>query len=89
MTNHEQGWRPRGTILAKDLLLVEAALETDKRIVSRDSEACDCYRELAESGSSIKDVHWANPIDDACLSWIGEGAPRRATLQLPPRAGGR
>jgi hypothetical protein len=60
----------------KDVLLVEAALETDRAIVSRDEEARRLYVRLAKHVPSLRSAVWVNPVreDDRPVNWLKSGA---------------
>lgn len=71
-------------LLTKDLLLVEAALATDERIVSRDTRARAGFRYIATSRPEIRRLHWTSPVEPACCPWLASGAPADPQLQLLP-----
>lgn len=60
----------------KDLLLVEAALQTDKVVISRDERARKLFGRLAKHERALRTLVWVNPVldDDAPLEWLRSGA---------------
>lgn len=68
----------------KDLHLICAALETDQRVVSRDSVACDLFKSLAQDIASLRSVVWVNPDDDSIdiESWLADGCPAQSVMTL-------
>jgi hypothetical protein len=63
--------------MLKDVLLLEAALVTDKTVVSMNEIDRKRFAEICEHIALIRDVVWANPdiTDEKCLEWLEEGAP--------------
>jgi hypothetical protein len=68
--------------IEKDMILVEAALATDHRVLSLDEKIrgylCDLTRDVAD----LRKIHWANPMTPACIPWVREGAPDDARWLL-------
>jgi hypothetical protein len=60
----------------KDMLLVVAALETDRAIVSRDEKARHLYTRLAKHVPSLRSAVWINPVrqDERPVDWLKSGA---------------
>ncbi len=60
----------------KDRFLLEAALETDKRIASLDETARALYHILALHVAYLQAIVWVNPdkAEEQCLRWLKEGA---------------
>ena len=75
-------------IMLKDVHLIEAALATDRRIVSHDETARGHFRRLAASVASIRDVIWVDPTVPAehALEWAEQGAPAQRSRRLRPKA---
>jgi hypothetical protein len=66
--------------MLKDVHLLEAALATDKRIVSNDNEARNAYRRIAH----VRLVLWINPSreDETAIEWLNAGAKLQRNRQL-------
>ena len=75
----EEGIR---VLLTKDLLLVEAALASDQRVVSGDNQARRHFHELCGIVGALGEVHWSDPDDSRCLGWLNEGALEDERLKL-------
>lgn len=60
----------------KDCHLLEAALETDKRIASLDEEVRTFYHALARQVAYLQAVVWVNPCkeEEECVQWLKEDA---------------
>ncbi len=69
--------------MLKDCHLVEAAISTDKRIISLDDAARNLFVVLSDNVADLQDVLWVNPVSDVdqVMSWI-EGAPNEAKWTL-------
>lgn len=67
----------------KDCHLIEAALTTDRRVVSLDDAARKLFVGLSGSVAEIRDVLWFNPVSDTeqVMAWL-EGAPNEAGWKL-------
>ena len=74
--------------LDKDMLLLEAALASDKRIASLDEKARTPARTLAASCPFVRDILWINPSkpEEAPLQWLAAGAPMDARRLLGHQA---
>jgi hypothetical protein len=68
--------------MTKDLLLVDAALATSSRIISRDARARECFRGLVSSVRKLKRLHWVSPAQPDCVPWLAAMAPERHDLTL-------
>lgn len=68
--------------LEKDLPLVEAALETDSIVISRDERARKLFQRAAMRVPKLRPLVWVNPVtDEDLLSWLaGEPWPTEVTL---------
>lgn len=69
--------------MLKDCHLIEAAINTDRRIISLDDAARKLFVELSLSVTDIQDVLWVNPALDErqVMAWL-EGAPNEAKWKL-------
>ena len=63
----------------KDIPLVEAALETDKIIISLDENARHAFSELAQQIPELRTIVWINPANpsEEAITWLHEGASRQ------------
>jgi hypothetical protein len=64
-------------IMIKDRLLLEAALSSDKRILSLDDRVRDQLRAHIERLPELRSIHWANPRlqHEQVVTWLQAGAP--------------
>ncbi len=60
--------------LKKDGLLIEAALASDKRIVSKDKEARELFHKLTSQTPELHNVYWAHVMCSKCLEWLKANA---------------
>lgn len=62
--------------MLKDIHLIEAAMQTDLRIVSSDEAARKLFRAASEHIDELKPIYWVNPTieDDDCVGWLRGGA---------------
>lgn len=62
--------------MEKDLLLVEAALKTDRCVISSDNKVRRYLGEVCEQISVLRGICWVNPIveEEAACEWLCEGA---------------
>ena len=91
INNLEISERRRNAML-EDFLLVKAALATDNRIVSLESEkptkrgggVRGCFRLAARSIEELRPIVWVNPAIAAeeAIAWLQQGAPAEAKRQL-------
>jgi hypothetical protein len=60
----------------KDVLLIEAAVETDNAVVSLDEQARRLYIRLARRVPAIRSTVWVNPVrfEDRPIEWLRSGA---------------
>lgn len=58
--------------MLKDCHLIEAAINTDRRIISLDDAARQLFVELSLSVTDIQDVLWVNPIlnEQQVIAWL-------------------
>ena len=63
--------------MMKDMLLIEAALVSDRIIISLDEEARKLFTGLSANCDELKKVVWLNPNkpDENPISWLKQGAP--------------
>jgi predicted nucleic acid-binding protein len=68
----------------KDAHLVEAALESDLRVVSLDETARAVFRKVAPRVGPLRPVLWANPTkeEDHIIEWLEGGAKDEEVRQL-------
>lgn len=62
--------------MLKDVHLVEAALQTDSRILSGDEAAKGLYHAASQQIDELKQIIWANPVDAGCVKWLTAGAKK-------------
>lgn len=72
--------RPGSDAMLKDCHLLEAALHTDKIVISLDDAVRKAYADLCHHYGEIKEVMWANPNEDDTESWLKLRAPDRGTV---------
>ncbi|MGB8346448.1 MAG: hypothetical protein WCD86_16300 [Ktedonobacteraceae bacterium] len=75
--------------MEKDLLLILAALETDRLIASCDSTARDLFARASSQIYDIKNIIWVNPNDATsdCGDWLKSGARHESERCLGEQAG--
>jgi hypothetical protein len=64
--------------IVKDICLLEAALATDKRIISLDDKTARKYfSRAAQQIKPLQDIVWVNPEleEENSISWLTQGAP--------------
>jgi predicted nucleic acid-binding protein len=68
----------------KDAHLIEAALETDLRVISLDEIARGLLRRAAQDVKQLKRVHWVNPTKDEehTMEWLEGGAEDEEVRRL-------
>ncbi|MGK3962379.1 hypothetical protein WMF38_55890 [Sorangium sp. So ce118] len=71
--------------VAKDMLLVEAALATDRRVLSLDEKVRRQFSVLATSVADLRSLHWANPTSTGCTAWLAAQAPDDPAWKLGTR----
>ncbi|MBV9231712.1 MAG: hypothetical protein JOZ18_20555 [Chloroflexi bacterium] len=66
----------KSAAMLKDIHLLEAALKTDKVVVSMDETVRQCFRETTQAIGTLKHIAWVNPCkdEDAALDWLHNGA---------------
>lgn len=75
--------------LLKDFHLLEAALASDRRIVTLDKQFFKILRQIGVRMRELASLAVVNPVDDAQepLKWLREGAPIGRKHRLMSRAG--
>jgi hypothetical protein len=70
--------------MEKDLLLIEAAISTDRRIASLDSTVRRLFAEASEENSHLAAIIWVDPTrdEDNASSWLKSGARDKASVTL-------
>ena len=70
--------------MRKDLLLITAALHTDKMVVSLDDTARAYFAAASKAVGEIRNIVWVNPgiTDEAALKWLQNGAKPEKALRL-------
>lgn len=63
-------------IMVKNLRLVEAAIATDRTVISLDNKVRQCFTKVAVDVERLKDIIWVNPaqIAEKPLDWLQNGA---------------
>ena len=70
--------------MEKDVRLIEAALKTDRIIISLDDEARSLFKKFAESSQSLEKIVWVNPakFTEEPIAWLENGAKPEKERQL-------
>lgn len=70
--------------MEKDFHLIQAALATDRCVVSLDETIRSHFKRAAQSVSDIREVVWVNPnrAEEQPLLWLQNGAPSETDRQL-------
>jgi hypothetical protein len=78
----EKDWQ----ILEKDCHLVEAALQTDRIVLSRDETVRQLLRQACGAVAELREILWANPEieEERVTAWIAGGARRDKARRLAP-----
>ena len=73
-----------GEAMLKDAHLIEAAIATDRIVISLDETARVLYIAAALRVGEIRRILWANPdkIEEACIGWLEGGARNERRRQL-------
>ena len=64
--------------MLKDAHLIEAAVDTDRRVISCDETVRRLYRRVAPRVDDLREIIWVNPTktaDEEPISWLQDGAP--------------
>jgi len=72
------------TAMLKDCHLIEAAIATERRIISLDATARELFSVASHNVKEIRDVIWVNPAHDSgrIVAWLNDGAPDQLKWQL-------
>ncbi len=68
-----------------DFHLIEAALDTDRRVASRDDKARTAFKQASAKGLvELAPVLWVNPASpsEAAIGWLEQGAPDEPARRL-------
>ena len=70
--------------MRKDYILIEASINTDKRVISLDEEARFCFGKVSSEIKELKKILWVNPDKrkDAAMVWLRGGARNENHLLL-------
>ncbi|MDE0085234.1 MAG: hypothetical protein OXU23_05945 [Candidatus Poribacteria bacterium] len=72
-------------VMQKDLHLLEAAIETDKTIISLDETVRELFARATQQVGEIRGIIWVNPdmtTEEQPITWLQNGAPSEAHRQL-------
>ena len=63
--------------MLKDVHLIEAAADTDRRVISCDETARRLYRRVVPRVDDLREVVWVNPAktEETPVPWLERGAP--------------
>ncbi|HQL61430.1 MAG TPA: hypothetical protein PLQ35_03975 [bacterium] len=75
--------------LEKDFILIEAALATDKTVISLDDKARKGFEQISQELKKLRSIVWVNPDRhiEAVLSWLKDGANPVEEYRLGFRSG--
>ena len=70
--------------LSDDLLLIEAALATDRTVASLDERVRALFRQATSQVGELRTIVWVNPEreEETPLLWLKRGAPADPDLML-------
>lgn len=70
--------------MLKDFPLIEAALSTDRTVISLDEKARRLFSGAAQNVSELKSVVWVNPekAEEQPIRWLKDGAKSEKSRQL-------
>ncbi len=71
--------------MQKDMLLLEAALETDKTVISLDETVRRLFARASQQVGEIRDIIWVNPeraAQEQPIEWLKNGTPSEIHRQL-------
>jgi hypothetical protein len=70
--------------IRKDMLLITAALHTDKMVISLDDTARTYFAAASRVVGEIRNIVWVNPgiTGEEALAWLQNGAKPEKALQL-------
>jgi hypothetical protein len=63
-------------VMVKDLRLLEAAIATERTVISLDNKVRNCFAKVALQVDKLKDIIWVNPAEKAeiTIDWLQNGA---------------
>lgn len=70
--------------MIKDIRLIDAALATDKIVISLDERVRKLFAKAAEQVNELKDIIWVNPAkpEEQAIIWLENGAEPEIERQL-------
>lgn len=70
--------------MIKDIRLIEAALATDKIVISLDDKVRNLFSKAAEQVDELKDIVWVNPAkpEEKAIEWLEKGAEAEIERKL-------
>lgn len=68
--------------IEKDKHLVSLALQTDRRVVSNETQLPRHLANAAAHLALLSSIHWAHPINPIAISWLRSGAPENEGLYI-------
>ena len=82
--------RKVAAILDKDCHLIEAALATDKIVISIETSCRDHFRAVAHAVAELRGIGWVNPADPAesAIAWLETGGGVKRCQRLAPKSVG-
>ncbi len=72
-------------VMQKDFHLLEAALETDKTVISLDQTVRTLFAQASQQVGEIREIIWVNPdrtAEEQPITWLKSGAPPEPHRQL-------
>ena len=72
-------------VMQKDFHLLEAALKTDKTVISLDQTVRTLFAQASQQVGEIRDIIWVNPErteEEQPITWLQSGAPSEPHRQL-------
>jgi hypothetical protein len=72
----------RRAAMDKDAHLVEAAFDSDSRIVSSDTRVRSFFGGLSATHRPLRAILWIAPSEPECVPWLQNGCPREPNLCL-------
>lgn len=70
--------------MLKDIILIEAAYQADRTVLSLDDYVRRCYGSCAEQVALLREIIWLNPVhaEHNVCEWLMRGAKNHARLRL-------
>ena len=74
--------------MIKDWPLVEAAMETDRTVASRESVVRTLFAKACGQVGELRAIVWVNPVEpeEEPIAWLEQGAPPDEHRKLGPKA---